>query len=134
MYQRSAGSWQAVGRQLAGGRAGGSQLSSVLKICIISCLSHQTTKQPILFPQIFYKFFSVWTFEKQNKLFIGPKLRKNLFWTNKKFIFLYSIFSLSVLNPSAIDSESIEPLSCITLEIKIWVVAYFFNFFKLFQK
>ena len=23
---------------------------------------------------------------------------------------------------------------CITLKIKIWVVAYFFNFFKLFQK
>jgi hypothetical protein len=25
--------------------------------------------------------------KNENKLFIGPKLRKNLFWTNKKFLF-----------------------------------------------
>jgi hypothetical protein len=53
---------------------------------ILSCLLHQTTKQPILFSPIFSSnFFSV---EKENKLFIGPKFLKKLFWTNKKFVFV----------------------------------------------
>ena len=32
---------------------------------------------------VFPKFFSVWAVEKETKLFIDPKLRQNLFWTNK---------------------------------------------------
>jgi len=37
--------------------------------------------------------------------------------------------------PSAIDSDSIEPLAALHSKLKFeWYVAYFFNLFKLFQK
>ena len=39
------------------------------------------------------KFFSVLAFKKENKLFIGPNLRKNLFRTNKKFVFFFNCSS-----------------------------------------
>ena len=41
------------------------------------------------FLQIFHEFFSaVWEVEKENKLFIGPKIRKRrLIWISKKFFF-----------------------------------------------
>jgi hypothetical protein len=38
-------------------------------------------------PIISMNFFQ---FEKENKLFIGPKLKKNLFWTNKKLAFFFN--------------------------------------------
>ena len=57
---------------------------SAFNLCFILFVTsnHQTTN--LVFPNYFQEFFSVWTVEKENKLFIGPKLRKNLFWTNKK--------------------------------------------------
>ena len=49
--------------------------------CILFVTSnHQTTN--LVFPNFFLEFFSVWGDEKENKLFIGPKLRKKLFGTN----------------------------------------------------
>ena len=53
--------------------------------------NHQTTN--IVLPKFFYEFFSVCAFEKERKLFIGLKPRKNLFWTNKKFVFLFNCSS-----------------------------------------
>jgi hypothetical protein len=53
--------------------------------------NHQTTN--LVFPNFFNEFFSVWSVEEENKLFIGPKLRKNLFWTNKKFVFLFRLLN-----------------------------------------
>ena len=53
-----------------------------IKVEYHSCLWHKTTKQPILLS--FYEFFSVCAVEKENNLYIGPKLKKD--WTNEKFI------------------------------------------------
>ena len=47
--------------------------------------NHQTTN--FVFPNFFYECFSIWVFEKENKLFIGSNPRKNLFRTNKKIVF-----------------------------------------------
>ena len=44
--------------------------------------NHQTRN--LVFPNLFHKIFSV-----ENKLFIGPKRRKNLFWTHEKFFVLF---------------------------------------------
>ena len=52
-----------------------------IKLEYHSCLWHKTTKQPILFS--FYEFFSVCAVEKENNLYIGPKLKED--WTNEKF-------------------------------------------------
>ena len=41
------------------------------------------------FSQLFYEFFSVWAVEKENKLFVGLKLRF-FFWTNKNFVFFFN--------------------------------------------
>ena len=47
--------------------------------------NHQTTN--LVFPNFFPKFSSLLKVEKENKLFVGPKLRKkNLFLTNNKAI------------------------------------------------
>ena len=50
--------------------------------------NHQTTN--FVFPIFFREFFSVWPDEKENKLFIGTKLRKNLCWTSKKFVISFN--------------------------------------------
>ena len=42
-------------------------------VCDIKPPNHQS-----YFPQFFQDFFSVLAFEKENKLFIGPKIRKKL--------------------------------------------------------
>ena len=55
---------------------------------------HQTTKPRILFSDFFPRNFLSWAVEEENKLFIGPKLRKkNLFWTNKKFVFFFNCYN-----------------------------------------
>ena len=47
----------------------------------------------LVFPNSFHEFFSVSGDENENKLFIGPKLRQNLFGTNKKFVFFFNCSS-----------------------------------------
>ena len=58
-------------------------------LCYIMFMTsnHQTAN--LFFANYLHKFFSVWAVETVIKLFIGPKPRrkKNLFWTNKKFLF-----------------------------------------------
>ena len=48
---------------------------------------HQTTN--LVFPNFFQEFFSVLAVEKENKLFVGPKLKKTWLGTIK------SLFSFS---------------------------------------
>ena len=63
--------------------------SSLRLFWFLSFSWHQTSKQTILFTPIFSTNFSHFlkAVEKENKLFIGPKLRKNLFWTNNNFFY-----------------------------------------------
>ena len=63
-------------------------------VCInrfVSFLWHQSTKTTnLVFHNFSPEIFSVLAVKKENKLFIGPKLDKNLFWTNKKFVFFFN--------------------------------------------
>ena len=45
---------------------------------------HQTTNS--VFPNFFHEFFSVWPDEKENKLFIGPKLKKKICYGPVNFV------------------------------------------------
>ena len=55
--------------------------------------NHQTTN--LVFPNYFNKFFSVWAVEKENKLFIGAKLRKKTcFGPIWKVCFLFQLLKL----------------------------------------
>jgi hypothetical protein len=55
--------------------------------------NHKTTN--LVFPNFFHEFFSALSVEKENELFIGPKLKKKLFWTNKKSVcFLFQLLKL----------------------------------------
>ena len=56
-----------------------------------SCPWHQNTKQQIMFSSIFFTFFfSVWAVEKENKLFIGPKMVFCQFLANEKMVFFFN--------------------------------------------
>ena len=50
--------------------------------------NHQTTN--LVSPNFFHEFFSVWAVEKENKLFIGLKMGKKLWWPNNKFILFFN--------------------------------------------
>ena len=53
--------------------------------------NHPPPNHESCLPKFFPRNFVSWAVEKENKLFIGPKLRKkNLFWTNKKFIIFFN--------------------------------------------
>ena len=53
---------------------------------------HQTKN--IVFPIFFHEFFSVWPDEKENELFIGPKLRKKICYGPVKSLFLFQLLKL----------------------------------------
>ena len=50
--------------------------------------NRQTTN--LVFPNFFHEFFSVWEDEKENKLFIGPKMRKKTCFGPIKSLFSFS--------------------------------------------
>ena len=56
----------------------------------LSCSWHKTTKQPILFPPILFTKFSQF---EHFWVFHWSQTKKNLFWTNKKFV-LYQLLKL----------------------------------------
>ena len=58
---------------------------------IISCSWHQTTKPRILFYPIFSANFSqLKQFKKKRTFNWSKNEKKNLFWTNKKFVFFFN--------------------------------------------